>query len=170
MTENKKYIVLIVIVLTILVTACGAFEAKRGRIPTLSVDSVIAQINETLQADPNYIVTDSFIVHAKEPSCLVPMAFVDYLNLRLQVIVRKSSSVWITLPRWRMQIDRLFKWFPGFLRPNLLRSVKIQEDKRIDIYVLEPTDEEMKRLKEEVRSLGFSRDILIEISAHFPGR
>ncbi len=82
---------LVVIVAVILTIAYSVFEVKQARTAPLSTNSVASKITEVLEVDPNYIIVDSFIVHADEPNRFVPMAFVDYLDIRLQVIVRGSS-------------------------------------------------------------------------------
>ena len=111
-------------------------------------------------------------MHADEPNQFVPMAFVDYLDLRLQVIVRGSSSIVLTSPRWYMRLGRLRRQLPSLFMLNRKRQLPFgfKRLQRIDIYVLEPTDEEMQTLKGQVRSLSGTHDIPIEFAAYIPDR
>ena len=172
MIKIKKYTMLVVIVAVILTIAYSAFEVKQARIAPLSANSVASKITEVLEADPNYIIVDSFIVHADEPNRFVPTAFVDYLDLRLQVIVRGASSIVLTSPRWHIRLGRLLRRLPSLLMLKGKRQLPFgfKRLQRIDIYVLEPTDEEMQRLKRPVRSLDGTHDIPIEFTVYFPDR
>jgi hypothetical protein len=170
MSRKPKYVILIVVVPALLAIAYGTSMLILKPADALCADDAIALIEATLQADPNYIVTDSLVVHTKEPNCLVPTVFVDYLKPGLQVTVRKSASSWITRPRWYAKVDGVLKRFPRFLIPSSTFYSRRNGYKQTNIYVLEPTEEEMQTLEKHVRALGISRDVQIEFSSYFPDR
>ncbi len=113
MTKKKKYTMLTVIVMAIamLVFACGTFMAKHFRTHALSANEMVAQIEERLQSDPNYIVTDLLVVQAIEPNYFDLGTLIDYRDPGLQVTVRNLSRR--SIPRWRIQFEKLFKRLLG---------------------------------------------------------
>ncbi|MCP4262870.1 MAG: hypothetical protein GY774_35975 [Planctomycetes bacterium] len=155
----------IVVVLATSIVLYGSFWLKQKRTHSLRVEQAIKRIEVTLLADPNYIVTERIVIKAKEPNFFD----LDYLiNQSLQVCV--SKGIRKGPPGWGIQLDKMFKRFPNFLRPNQDLYLYSTEYNWIGITAVEPTEEDLQKLKEQVMSLRISNDIRIAFSPFYPDR
>ncbi len=150
--------------LIILIVAYGVFRLWRYRTHSHRLDKAITSIIETLSADPYYFVSERIVIKAKEPDFLD----IDYLNQGLQVCVWKGFRK--GPPNWGIKLDKIVRKLPRFLRPNRNLYLYTTEDNWINITAIEPATEELQKLKEQVMSLGISRDIRIQFSSYFPDR
>ncbi len=90
------------------------------------------------------------------------------INQSLQVCV--SKGIRKGPPGWGIQLDKMFKRFPNFLRPNQDLYLYSTEYNWIGITAVEPTEEDLQKLKEQVMSLRISNDIRIAFSPFYPDR
>ena len=165
MHKRQKYMVFAAMVTAALVVAYGTFERVPGLARDVTVKEVVSRIEEALAADPDYLVTDYLDVYERDPTYGVLESLVCYPQLGLQVTVRSSSAFFVS--GWRTRIHRLVKWLPSFLRS---RVRLIEERKQIDIYVLEPTEDELQKLKDHIESLRIPHSIPVHIEAYYPER
>ena len=147
--------------LIILIVAYGLFCLWQYRTHSVRLDQAITSIIDRLSADPNYIVTERIAIKTKEPNFSDLSYLLDYLNQSLQVCVRKATNG--SPPNWGIQLDKMFKQFPRFLRPSRDLYLYSIEDNWIGITAVEPTTEELQKLERKVKSLDISRDIRIDI-------
>ena len=165
MIKRKKYIPVIIFVLTAIIALYGSFWLKQKRTHSFRVEEAIKRIEETLSSDPNYTVTERIVIKAKEPDFL---ALDNLINQNLQVCV--SKGIRKGPPDWAIQLDKVFKRFPSFLRPSRDLYLNSTEYNWIGITVVEPTTEELQKLKEQVMALRISHDIRIDITPFYPNR
>ena len=148
----------------ILIAVYGLFRLRQYRTHSRRLDKAMTSIIDTLSADPNYTVTERIVTKAKEPDFLD----IDYLNQGLHVCVRKGFRK--GPPNWGIKLDKIVGKLPRFLRPSRDLYLYSTEDNWIVITAVEPATEELQKLKEQVMSLGISRDIRIQFSSYFPDR
>ena len=168
MIKRKKYILVVVLALTLVITLHGSYMLKQKRTHSLRVEKAIKCIEEALYADPNYIVTEGPVVKVKGPDISDPSSFLHYLHQGLQVSVRKLERH--GPPSWAIKLDIMLKRLPSILRPNRNLYLKSSEYNWIGITAVEPTTEELQKLKDQVLSLSISRDIEISFSPYYPDR
>ena len=168
MIKRKKYILVIVFILTAIIALYGSFWLKQKRTHSLRVEKAIKRIEDALLSDPNYIVTERPVVKAIQPDMSNPSSFILYPNQGLQVSVIKLIKH--GPPDWGIKLDKIFKRFPSFLRPSPNFYLYSTEYNRIGITVVEPTTDELQKIKEQVMSLGISHDIRIVFSPFYPDR
>jgi len=139
--------------LTVLSVVYGTYSHKRKLTHSLRMNKAVTHIKDALSDDPNYFVTSSFN---------------NVTNQGLQVCVQKGTLG--KPPSWGLTLHKIIKKLPRFLRPNSKRYLYTIKCKCIAITVVEPTEDELRQLKEEVSSLCISRDIYIWFQPFYPDR
>jgi hypothetical protein len=169
MKRHIRKICILFTALIVLVTAYGLFRLRQYRTHSHRVDDAFTKIVDALSADPHYFVSEHLVVtKGPEPDFSDLSYLLNPVNQILQVCVRKAFRKGPF--HWALQTDQMFQQFPEVFRPSRDLYLTSKEYNWIMIKAVEPTEEEMQKIKELVSSLGISRDIRIDVSSWFPDR
>ena len=155
-------------VLTLLIVAYCTYRYKRKQTLPLRFNKAITRIEDALSCDPNYFVSESPVTNMDRPDRSDMSSSGNSLNQGLPIRIRKGSRA--EPPRWGIAFHKISKKLPSFLRPNPKRYLYNIKRDTITIIILEPTEDELRKLKEDISSLGISRDIDISFFPHYPDR
>jgi hypothetical protein len=162
--RNRTYISLILLA-TMLVAALGSLKAVLRPTAELTGQDAITQIEERLRADPDYYYTEYLNVSPLEQDYVDLPVLVNRPVLGTQVIIRGSNGIQVS--KWKTRLNNLGIHLP---KPFVRRVFPLRRHQHIEVWALEPTEEEMKELRAKVKSIHNPPRAVVEVFGYFPER